>query len=143
MQVPTTGIDRWIEADGQALPGWTIYPIGTIANVTTALAPLWGTAGRSSESAPAFYRGNFTIAAGKLADTYLNLRGWGKGMAYVNGHALARYYHIGPQFSHYCPSGFLREGANELILFETVYPQANRTVSFLTQHLQVGASGAS
>lgn len=137
MEIPTTGIDRWVQADGQALPGWTIYPLGTMANVSAALATLWA-AGSDPQVAPAFYRGNFFIAAGHLADTYLNLQGWGKGMAYINGRALARYNHAGPQFTHYCPSGFLREGNNELILFETVYSQANRTVSFMTQHLRVG-----
>jgi beta-galactosidase len=141
MEIPTTGIDRWVQADGQALPGWTIYPLGTMANVSAALATLWA-AGSDPQVAPAFYRGNFFIAAGHLADTYLNLQGWGKGMAYINGRALARYNHAGPQFTHYCPSGFLREGNNELILFETVYSQANRTVSFMTQHLRVGGGHA-
>ena len=75
---------------------------------------------------------------GGLADTYLNLKGWGKGMAYVNGHALARFYHIGPQYTHYCPSGFLHEGENELILLETLYPPAIRSVSFMSEHLVVG-----
>jgi hypothetical protein len=137
MEAPTTGIDRWVQADGQALPGWTVHPLGTLANVSAALAPLW-VAARSSVVGPAFYRASFTIATGQLADTYVNLKGWGKGMAYVNGHALARYYGIGPQFTHYCPSGFLREGSNELVLFETLYPQANHSVSFMAQHLQVG-----
>lgn len=136
MVVPTTGIDRWVQADGQALPGWTIFPLGTMANVSGALAPLWGSIS-GTPVAPAFYRGNFSIAAGHVADTYINLQGWGKGMAYINGHALARYYHIGPQFTHYCPGGFLREGSNELILFETVYPKANRSVSFMAQHLRL------
>jgi hypothetical protein len=142
MEAPTTGIDRWVTADGQALPGWTIYPLGAMANVSAALAPLWTAApgGGSGPpvAAPAFYRGSFTIATGQLADTYLNLKGWGKGMAYVNGHALARYYGVGPQFTHYCPSGFLQEGSNELILFETLWPTANYSVSFMAQHLRVG-----
>ena len=58
--------------------------------------------------------------------------------AYVNGNALARYYNVGPQFTHYCPSGFLEEGVNELILFETLYAHGNRSVSFRTEHLVVG-----
>jgi hypothetical protein len=133
MEAPSTGIDRWVQADGQALPGWTVHPLATMANVSAALAPLWAAAtaarGSAAVAGPAFYRASFTIAAGELADTYICLRGWGKGMAYVNGHALARYYGVGPQLTHYCPSGFLREGSNELILFETLYPQVNRTIS--------------
>ena len=62
-------------------------------------------------------------------------------MAYVNGHALARYFDAGPQYTHYCPSDWLREGGNELILFETLYPQANRSVSFMSQHLHVLTRG--
>ena len=58
-------------------------------------------------------------------------------MAYINGQPLARYYGVGPQFTHYCPSGFLQEGSNELILFETLYPRANQSVSFMSAHLHV------
>ena len=130
MEVPSTGIDRWVQADGQALPDWEIHPLGTMPNVSAALSPLWAgaAAGSSPSAAPAFYRGSLTIATGQLADTYLNLQGWGKGMAYINGQPLARYYGVGPQFTHYCPSGFLQEGSNELILFETLYPRANQSV---------------
>ena len=114
MEVPTTGITRWVQANGRALPGYQIYPLGTMDNVSAVLAPLWQTNAVSSNPSPAFYRGTFNIAPGAVADTYLNLRGWGKGQAYVNGHALARFFDVGPQYTHYCPAGFLAEGVNEV-----------------------------
>ena len=37
---------------------------------------------------------------------------------------------------------FLEEGANEVILFETLYAQSNRSISFMDRHLQVGGTPA-
>lgn len=85
-----------MRADGQALPQYKIYPLGTIANASKVLQPLWQPSVEPA-TAPAFYRGQFVVAVGEVADTYLNLKGWGKGVAYINGHPLARYYDIGPQ----------------------------------------------
>jgi hypothetical protein len=149
MEIPTTGITRWVQANGRALPGYKIYPLGAMENVSTALAPLWQTNAVGANPidglapSPAFYRGSFSIAAGAVADTYLNLKGWGKGMAYVNGHALARFFDVGPQYTHYCPAGFLKEGSNEVILFETLYAQSNRSLSFMSHHLHVPSAPCS
>jgi beta-galactosidase len=44
--------------------------------------------------APAFYRGNLDLET--VGDSFLDLRGWGKGNVWVNGHNLGRYWHIGP-----------------------------------------------
>ena len=69
---------------------------------------------------PAFFRGVFTIPTGGLGDTFVTmLGGWGKGQVWVNGHNVARYWGIGPQFSFYCPSGWLVEGQNDVVAFET------------------------
>eukprot|EP00961_Rhodomonas_salina_P223400 3020992-Rhodomonas_salina.1 len=44
--------------------------------------------------------------------------GWGKGLAWVNGFNLGRFWEIGPQHTLYVPSPILREGANELVVLE-------------------------
>jgi beta-galactosidase len=76
-----------VQADRQALPGYKISPLGVMANVSAALKPLWKptTAAKSA----AFYRGALSVAA--VADTFFEMSGWGKGMVWVNGHALARF----------------------------------------------------
>ncbi|MCC6839064.1 MAG: hypothetical protein IT230_02780, partial [Flavobacteriales bacterium] len=63
-----------------------------------------------------FFRGTFTLK--KTGDTYIDLSGYGKGMAYLNGHNLGRYWNIGPQQRLYCPASWLKEGANELVVFD-------------------------
>ncbi|MCC6656300.1 MAG: hypothetical protein IT231_14160, partial [Flavobacteriales bacterium] len=63
-----------------------------------------------------FFRGTFTLK--KTGDTYIDLSGYGKGMAYLNGHNLGRCWNIGPQQRLYCPASWLKEGENELVLFD-------------------------
>ncbi|GAA3507342.1 glycoside hydrolase family 35 protein [Streptomyces showdoensis] len=65
---------------------------------------------------PAFHRGTFTVAG--PADTYLHLDGWTKGLAWINGFPLGRYWSRGPQTSLYVPAPVLREGENELTVLE-------------------------
>jgi len=66
--------------------------------------------------APAFYRAQFEVD--RPMDTFLALPGWTKGIAWVNGFNLGRYWRIGPQRSLYVPASLLRTGANELVIFE-------------------------
>jgi beta-galactosidase len=64
----------------------------------------------------AFYRATFRLA--HAGDTFLDLRTWGKGVMWVNGHNLGRFWHIGPQQTLYCPGPWLKVGSNELIVLE-------------------------
>ncbi|AIQ36285.1 beta-galactosidase [Paenibacillus sp. FSL R5-0345] len=65
---------------------------------------------------PTFYRGNFQV--NKPEDTFLRLDGWTKGQAFINGFNLGRYWEKGPTKTMYLPAPLLRQGENELILFE-------------------------
>lgn len=65
---------------------------------------------------PAFYRGEFSLA--KTGDTFLDMTDWTKGMVWINGHNLGRYWTIGPQQTLYCPAPWLKEGQNEIVVLE-------------------------
>jgi len=65
---------------------------------------------------PAFYKGSFILE--KTGDTYLNVGNWTKGVVWINGHNLGRYWNIGPQKRLYIPAPWLIKGKNELIIFE-------------------------
>lgn len=67
------------------------------------------------------YVGRFNIK--KVGDTFLNLQHWGKGQVYVNGHALGRFWSIGPQQTLYCPGCWLNKGENEIIIYDVVGPK--------------------
>jgi beta-galactosidase len=63
-----------------------------------------------------FFRGEFTLA--RPADTFIDMTGYRKGVVWVNGHNLGRYWDIGPQHRLYCPASWLRAGRNEVIVLD-------------------------
>jgi beta-galactosidase len=70
----------------------------------------------TTNAAPFVARGTFELS--EIGDTFLDLRGWGKGIVFVNGHNLGRYWHIGPQQTLYCPGVWLKKGRNDIVVFE-------------------------
>lgn len=66
---------------------------------------------------PAFYAFDFEMKA--LKDTYLDLSSFGKGLAFVNGVNIGRFWNVGPTLSLYIPHSLLKEGNNRIIIFET------------------------
>ncbi|RNC65976.1 beta-galactosidase [Proteiniphilum sp. X52] len=70
---------------------------------------------------PAYYRGTFTLD--ETGDTFLDMRNWSKGMAWVNGYAIGRYWHIGPQQALYVPGCWLKKGKNEVIVLDMASPE--------------------
>src|SRR5262249_10929270 len=94
---------------------WQIYCLSLDA---TELADLKWKAGASQ--GPAFWRGTFN--APKTADTFLDLSNWGKGVAWINGHCLARFWNIGPTQTLYPPVPWLKTGKNELIILDLLGP---------------------
>ena len=68
------------------------------------------------QNKPAFYRANLEIQ--DVADTFIKFPGV-KGVIWVNGHNLGRYWEIGPSSTLYVPAPYLKKGSNEIIVFET------------------------
>ena len=69
-----------------------------------------------------YYRGYFNLK--KVGDTFLSTEAFGKGQVYVNGHAIGRFWSIGPQQTLYVPGCWLRKGRNEVIVLDVVGPKA-------------------
>lgn len=71
---------------------------------------------------PAFLRTEFVLKKDqKLHDTYLNPINMTKGIAYLNGYCLGRYWpDVGPQVTLFTPGVWLKPypQVNELIIFE-------------------------
>ncbi|AWP00498.1 putative beta-galactosidase-1-like protein 2 [Scophthalmus maximus] len=68
-------------------------------------------------SFPGFFMGRM-FAYGYPSDTFVKLPGWEKGVVFINGLNLGRYWSIGPQQALYLPSPFLNSGINQVIVFE-------------------------
>ncbi|MEN6448877.1 MAG: beta-galactosidase family protein [Thermoguttaceae bacterium] len=63
---------------------------------------------------PAFWRGTFDLT--KPGDTFLDMRAWGKGVVWVNGHCLGRYWRIGPTQTMFLPGCWLKPGPNQIVV---------------------------
>ena len=68
------------------------------------------------------YKATFNL--NKPGDTFLNMENFGKGLVYINGHALGRFWEIGPQLTLYVPGPWLKKGENEVVVFDVVGPRA-------------------
>lgn len=64
---------------------------------------------------PIFFKGSF--AAASMVDCFVRLDGFTKGVVYINGFNLGRYWNIGPQKTLYLPGPLLKE-QNEIIVLE-------------------------
>lgn len=107
------GITAPVTYNGVPVTGWDVFPLP----MSTEPAPH---AGRVISTGPAFYHGDFTV--NRPGDTFLDMRGWGKGAVWVNGHALGRYWDIGPQESLYLPGAWLKHGKNRIVVWDLVTP---------------------
>jgi beta-galactosidase len=71
---------------------------------------------------PAIYQAKFDLK--ETGDTFVDMSGWDKGIVFINGHNLGRYWKVGPQQTLYLPGCWLKKGENSITVFE----QINTTV---------------
>ena len=111
IELQKKGITHGVLVNGTFHMGWDMYPLPLedISKVDFARD--------YEEGMPAFYK--FTFDAGETGDTFLDVTGFGKGCVFVNGKNIGRFWEAGPQRRLYIPGPLLREGTNEIILFET------------------------
>jgi hypothetical protein len=62
------------------------------------------------------FKGRFNLE--NTADTYFDLSAWERGVVWVNGHNLGRFWSIGPQQRLYCPAPWLKVGANDIVVLD-------------------------
>ncbi|XP_049447483.1 beta-galactosidase-1-like protein 2 isoform X4 [Epinephelus fuscoguttatus] len=99
------------------LQDFTIYSLDMKPSFIDSLyqAP-WKTL-PDAPSFPGFFMGRL-FAYGYPSDTFVKLPGWEKGVVFINGLNLGRYWSIGPQQTLYLPGPFLNSGINQVIIFE-------------------------
>lgn len=104
------GIRQGVMSDLHFMLEWDHYCLSFDKPFTIDFSQEW------QAGQPAFYQYRFTLE--ELADTFINLQEFGKGIVLVNGHHIGRFWHKGAQQSLYIPKGFLQK-ENEVIIFET------------------------
>ena len=115
------GITDRVTLSGMTLMNWQAYllPLSDewMAGLRQATAVTAATVAKPEATRPGrFFRGAFHLA--QPADTFIDMTGYGKGVVWVNGHNLGRYWDIGPQKRLYCPAPFLKAGENEVIVLD-------------------------
>lgn len=104
-------IDR-VTLNGMTLMDWQIYPLPMTETFIKTLKP----AKAEADAKGMFFKGTFNLQ--ETGDTYFDLSNYAKGIIYVNGHNLGRYWNTGPQQRLYCPASWLKKGSNEIIVFD-------------------------
>ena len=106
------------------LKRWSILTIpDDYQTAVRALSSAAANGGGSPFQGRGYYRGYFNLKKKHLGDTFLNLEQFGKGQVYVNGHAIGRFWNIGPQQTLFVPGCWLKPGRNEVIVLDVVGPK--------------------
>lgn len=118
------GITSSVHLGGKELTGWQLYGLPLAAAPAVAAG---GATALGPTSGPVVRTTTFTLT--QPQDTYLDMRQWGKGVVWVNGHNLGRYWAIGPQQTLYVPAEWLKKGQNEVTVLELLKPQQTTLAS--------------
>lgn len=118
------GITERVTLGGVTLMNWEVFSLPmeneylSKLNYTTI----------DTVSLPKYYKGKFNLD--ETGDTFIDMSKWQKGVVWVNGHNLGRYWNVGPQQRLYCPAPWLKKGENEIIVFELHGKKPERIAGF-------------
>jgi beta-galactosidase len=108
----TKGIIEPVAINGLNITGdWSMYklPFDKVPNLSRYPT-------KNREGRPTLYTASFNVP--QTGDMFLDMRGWGKGIVFVNGHHLGRYWKVGPQQTLYVPGCWLTKGKNDVVVLE-------------------------
>lgn len=108
------GITDRVTLNGMTLMNWEMYQLP--CDYDFMKNGLNSTRGLSNDKEGIFFAGHFRLI--ETGDTYLDMSKYSKGVVYVNGHNLGRYWNIGPQQRLFCPASWLKKGENEIIVLD-------------------------
>lgn len=101
-----------VQLGGIRLHGWDVFGLPLDDKWLAGLKPIRGAPTRPG----VFFATGLRLD--RTGDVYLDMRAWGKGYLWVNGHLLGRYWNLGPQQRLYCPAPWLRRGDNEILVLD-------------------------
>ncbi|MBK7627986.1 MAG: beta-galactosidase [Bacteroidales bacterium] len=106
------GITDRVTLNGMTLMNWQVYNLPMDKKFIYDLR----SSSRTVNKPGIFYKGNFPLNS--TGDTFIDVSNYKKGIVWVNGHNLGRFWDIGPQKRLYCPASWLKLGLNEIIIFD-------------------------
>jgi beta-galactosidase len=106
------GITERVTLRGVTLMNWEIFPLP----LKEPLRANVGVAAGLSAHGPRFFESTFTVS--EPGDTFLDMSAWSKGVVWVNGRNLGRYWNVGPQHRLYVPGPWLKPGRNSVVILD-------------------------
>jgi len=120
------GITDRVTLNGMTLMNWKVYNLPLDRKYMYDLR----SSGKTLTKPGIFFHGTFFINKG--GDVYFDMTNYTKGVLWVNGHNLGRYWNIGPQKRLYCPSSWLFEGPNEIMVLDLFLKEPKPVVGMKT-----------
>ena len=109
------GITDKATLDGTELSNWRIYNLPVDYEFQAKAKFI-----EKPSVGPAWYKASFDLK--ETGYTYLDMSSWGKGMVWVNGYNLGRFWKIGPTQTLCVPGCYLKKGKNEIIVLDIDRP---------------------
>jgi beta-galactosidase len=106
------GITDRVTLNGMTLMNWEVFLLPMDEKYISSLKESGGVKSKCG----IFFKGTFDLE--KSGDTFFDMTNYRKGIVWVNGHNLGRYWEIGPQKRLYCPEPWLKKRGNEIIIFD-------------------------
>lgn len=113
-----TGLLETPTLAGKPVMGWSTYSLPMLSPSPLPYAD-------EVCSGACYYRAHFIVD--KPGDTFLDTGKLGKGMVWINGQPLGRFWDVGPQQTLYLPGPMLHAGENEILIFD-LKGETGRTV---------------
>ncbi len=95
---------------GAPVTDWAMY------SIPADKPPAAGKPGLAAAPPPRYASATFQLK--EVGDMFLDVGALGKGVIWINGHPLGRFWNIGPQRTLYVPGPWLKRGKNEVTLLE-------------------------
>ncbi len=128
------GMSGRVRLDKTELKGWTARMIPLDPDGEDILGRAKTAASAQADGAadaPSLYVGTLDVPDETPADTFLDMTTWTKGIVWVNGHNLGRFWSIGPQQTLYVPGCWLKMGGNEVVVLDFFGPRGKCEVNFV------------
>jgi beta-galactosidase len=119
MEIDRKGLFGPVKLADQLLTGWSIRALPLKPADIVGTAPVADPSGRCGSH----FRATFTLGS-TPKDTFFDMAKYTKGIVWVNGHNLGRYWQVGPQLRLYCPASWLKQGGNTIDILDLEMTEA-------------------
>ena len=122
------GIVGDVTVDGVRLTDWWSYGVrwDDLTKLAFRAPKADEQIGRGRLPACRVYRFTAKMEGGK--DTFIDMSDWKRGMVWLNGRALGRYWSIGPTQTCYAPGCWIEDGDNEIVIWDAVGAEPKESV---------------